>query len=416
MIRLIPDNTENRSHGGSYPAWVKSIEKRWIAYQKSRGVTVTPQDGDQIVFCVEFRDGFDEYLPESRPDKNYCTWPFGVAAILFNSDEKTNAQGQKYIDYDPWFDVMSGSPQPRKITFTDHWLRNGKTRIYNPAKVKSTDLKVQYDLPPKYCRYPSPGNRVWDHDNLVWNIAEGTTPITERKDNMIRNTRCADWEGDLNERAIEWNETSADYHRLHSRDLGRRAFTQGFLDPAVYTFMGCAQPTDEDADWKDPCAPDGSAETNPDCRDNDPDDPLTEPANDDEDPGPNNPDDITTISSTATATPTDASGPFPTVSDFPRQTSDLLAEECIYEVFPSKRPRIARNDLVVAARDLASAISDTPLKQTDTRVDQFYIYRNTVVATYGWAANQDGCVSKLDNDPSSSVEDTVLALSNGCKF
>lgn len=432
-VRLIPGGgAENQWHAVAYPKWVRSVEAKWIAEEKKAGRSPPAKSrGNGIVFCVAFRNGFDNWKPESNhPQQNYCTNPYGPGFTLFNDWPVEQSDGSFARTWDPWFDNELEDPQPRKIEYIDHYLRNGNQKVYLKKNVRPTDDAVKWTVPPTWCRFPSPGNKLWDKNARQWNTRDGWNPVA-RNDDSTKNDKCADYPGinDADKRSIEWNTTINGvepedgedimeyYRRAHARDLNRRALTQGFLDPNVYEFMGCRNPTD--TDWEDPCALDGAA-SNPDCQvgdgsiDGDPD---ADPTGD-EDPQPQNPGDIATEPGsqlTPTPTPTGRYGPFPTVSTFPTTIPDVIPNACQPPNCGNRR--ILYYDYNAAINDITNQIAANPLRASDTSTEQFSAQGgNSARVAYGWADDQTGCAAKADNQPSAEINATLRSLYTGCKF
>lgn len=417
-VRLVGDK-ENGEHGRGYPTWVRNVERQWIAKEKKRGATVPQyQKGDGIVFCVDFTSDFDDYLPEDNPQDNICTYPYGVDFILFNNDQKTDDQGRPYRDYDPWFDIEDKDPQPRKYKYTDHFLR-GNQKVTQWSNVRDGDVPVEYNMPRTWCRYPSPGNKSWNKKGQSWDLDDGYSSL-DRQDGTTANAICADYPGDLNERDLAWNETEMEqametYRRFHQRDLGKRDFTQGFLDPAVYTFMGCFIPPDPDDDEfnPDPCNDPSTDPGNPDCgntnnyfenQDGDP--------TDDDDPPPEDPNQITTLPAIhTTATPTSTDGPFPTMTVWPDQPSDVTDSECFE--YRQYLPRMFGSDLSSAAASMSASIASVGFGASPTTAP-IVVLQDTVVLTYGWAPDQSGCSEQVENSPADDVASTAKSLYLGC--
>lgn len=259
VLRLIPgalfrkDNLENQGAGNHLREFLIGVKDK---YNEQPGVTQL-KDTNKIVYCVDFRPSFTSYLPEDLGDRNFCAIPYGVEYTLTNYHVREDGSEE----WDPWFDVPDTN---RKNLEVLSYVQPDGNLIEEGTNPSEDDYALTANVPPLYCKYPSPGQLRYDETARQWNLAPGFGPVG-RMDDIVSYQRCTDppvaRAAGANTRReehklVEGNQTLA---RTHPRDLNRRqAPSGGFLDPRIYSYLGCASDAGESADGEDedPCSDD----------------------------------------------------------------------------------------------------------------------------------------------------------------
>ncbi|SMQ50252.1 unnamed protein product [Zymoseptoria tritici ST99CH_3D7] len=244
-LRLIPGRQENSVHGNHIQRWIHTVSKRWRDANNPGGNVRT----NGLIYCVAFNDDFTQYLPEDQVDKNICSQPYGPSFGLVTEQRKTDASGNEYRAWDPWFDQIVGSP--RKTTQLAYYLTpDGKITLDSDS---NRNPSVFLEQPPTYCSSPSPSAQEFVSGQ--WQLAEGFSPAPRAMNGNVLEAQCTDAEAS---RAVVKRHTSnatLDYgsvqKRDHARDLLSRQTSGGFLDANIYKYFGCGG---GDSDDGDPCA------------------------------------------------------------------------------------------------------------------------------------------------------------------
>ncbi|KJX99032.1 hypothetical protein TI39_contig377g00017 [Zymoseptoria brevis] len=184
-----------------------------------------------LVYCVAFHDDFTQYLPDDQVDKNICSQPYGPAFGLVTEQRKTDASGNEYRAWDPWFDQDVGSP--RKTTQLAYYLT------------------PEGEDHPRH--NPSPGAQEFVSGQ--WQLAEGFSPAARDMTGNVLAAQCTDVEASRAVLKRQISNATLEYgnvqHRDHARDLLSRQTSGGFLDANIYKYFGCGG---GDSDDGDPCA------------------------------------------------------------------------------------------------------------------------------------------------------------------
>lgn len=230
VMRLIPGGGgENQQAGNHLRNWLTGI----AAQNNLPG-------SNGIVYCVDFDPSFTNYLPEDTV--NYCADPYGPEFTLVNGLAVAGGGGDDSNfnkRWDPWFNQLVGR---RNYQF-----------------IKTVNGQAIYaNIPPQYCRYPSPGRmrRISNPGAGQGNFQLDPNYQEEmRFDSVPANRRCEDIPGANTKRDVNatdlvlFNGT----RRTHARDVFRRQTSGGsFLDPRIFKFMGCSG--DTGALETDPCS------------------------------------------------------------------------------------------------------------------------------------------------------------------
>lgn len=388
--------------------WVRGVEAQWRrAFKKAYPNKDLPPDrkGDGIILCVDFQDGFTQYLPEQQ-HRNPCCDIYGVEFCLVNYHEVNNRR-----TWDPWFDITDADPQPRLIEYLNHRERNLPDRsiqyIYDPTDEQEGDTPIFHEVPKTFCKNPSPGNAIWKGTAATGSFQreDGYTPL-DRDPTTLENGMCTDPPDGLGVAIEKRNATTieeiwADHFRRHTRDLRKRA-TGAFLDPKVYTFFGCSSQDlrDDEPLVEDPCSTPGA---DPDsCDTGGPN--VGPPA-----------DHIIVGSPLPSDEPTGTAGPFPTTDVLPTATTRVNPNDCLQDQYLNPRPRYYPPDLTSAAAAMATKLNNAGLKPDDKLPIEVSL--RSVILQYGWARDQSGCYPKTEADGvGDDISKALVAIGDSCKF
>lgn len=169
VLRLIPGGPggENGDHGNALAAF----------YRKAGGGD--PHLAAGLIYSMAFEGGpsgtsDDDFYLGKDTSKNICAQPYGNAFILVNAAAGM-APGER--SYDPWWD--------------DKLVH--KTVSYFTNKAGTATRSVTADIPRQYCRYPSPGRKVYNQAAGRWEVVNAAN--AEDREVGNRWYKCDDYPG-----------------------------------------------------------------------------------------------------------------------------------------------------------------------------------------------------------------------------
>jgi hypothetical protein len=157
VLRLIPQR-ENGQHGNAIKQFISQAGNGESEY------------ADGLIYKIVFKNGptgtsDDDFFLGTDTSKNICAQPYGNEYILVNKASVDTGERS----WDPWWDS-------RLLKKTIDYKKNNKGT--------ATSIETAY-LPRRYCKYPSPGNLVWDRTQNRWKPEVNPPPKLDRNKGKV---------------------------------------------------------------------------------------------------------------------------------------------------------------------------------------------------------------------------------------
>lgn len=169
VLRLIPGGPggENGDHGTTLAAFYR---------QAGNG---DPHLAAGLIYSMAFEGGptgtsDDDFYLGTDTSRNICAQPYGNAFILVNAAANMAPNERSY---DPWWDN-------KLIHKTVSYMTNG---------AGTATSSVTADIPRQYCRYPSPGRKIYNQATGQWEVINPANAEDRRMGN--RYYKCDNYPG-----------------------------------------------------------------------------------------------------------------------------------------------------------------------------------------------------------------------------